>query len=132
MTDALKILYVDDEPDIRVIVEMSLGLDPQMDVRLVGSGQEALALFDRGDWYPDLALLDMMMPGMSGADLLNALRARPDTRHIPAVFVTASARSSDMDRYIAMGAVGVISKPFDPMTLARTVRDYALKFGRKG
>ncbi|MGV3769535.1 MAG: response regulator [Sphingobium phenoxybenzoativorans] len=125
MTERLKILYVDDEPDIRIIVEMALGLDEAMDVKLAESGYEGLELLGRDGWIPDIALIDMMMPGMSGMDMLGAMRAREDVRAVPVVFVTASARQDDMNRYVDAGAIGVISKPFDPMSLARTVREYS-------
>lgn len=118
----MKILYVDDEADIRTIVGMALRLDPGLDVKMAGSGAAALQLLDHGDWTPDLALIDMMMPGMSGAELLAALRARAGLAALPALFVTASARRDDIRAYLDLGANGVITKPFDPMTLAQTVR----------
>lgn len=121
MGDKLQVIYVDDEPDIRTIVEMALGLDPGMDVRIAPSGRDALALLDTG-WTPDIALLDMMMPEMSGKDLLGHIRARPEFGELPIVFVTASARQDDVERYRREGADGVITKPFDPLELAGTVR----------
>lgn len=121
MADTLKVLYVDDEPDIRTIVEMSLGLDPDIKLRVAESGRTALDIVDNG-FQPDIALLDLMMPQMSGKDLLGHLRAKPGFAALPAVLVTASARQADVDRYIAEGADGVITKPFDPLSLARTVR----------
>jgi len=124
LSEMLKILYVDDEPDIRTIVEMALGLDQAMDVRLAESGPQALDILGAEGWVPDLALVDMMMPGMSGLDVLDTMRQRDDVAGVPVVFVTASARQDDMNRYIEAGAIGVISKPFDPMSLARTVREY--------
>lgn len=122
MRDSLKVLYVDDEADIRTIVELALGLDPGMEVRIAGSGAEALGMIGEGMWLPDLALIDMMMPGMTGIDVLGALRARRDTADIPVIFVTASARSMEVEHYTDAGAIGVISKPFDPITLATLVR----------
>jgi two-component system, OmpR family, response regulator len=122
MSDSLKVIYVDDEPDIRTIVEMSLSLDSSLDVRIADSGREALALI-AGEWRPDIALLDMMMPEMSGKQLLDRLRAQPEFATLPIVFVTASARQSDIEHYLNQGADGVIIKPFDPLSLARTVRD---------
>jgi two-component system OmpR family response regulator len=118
----MRILYVDDEADIRTIVGMALRLDPGVDVRMAESGAAALDLIDAGDWTPELALIDMMMPGMSGAELLVALRARAGLARLPALFVTASARRDDVRAFIDLGADGVITKPFDPMTLAQTVR----------
>jgi CheY-like chemotaxis protein len=118
----MNILYVDDEPDIRTIVGMALRLDPGIDVKTAESGAAALRLLDAGGWVPDIALIDMMMPGMSGADLLAALRARAGLEALPALFVTASARKDDIRAFLDLGANGVITKPFDPMTLAWTVR----------
>lgn len=121
MGDRLQVIYVDDEPDIRTIVEMALGLDPDIDLRIAESGRQALAMLDTG-WVPDIALLDLMMPEMSGKDLLGHIRARPEFAQLPVVFVTASARQDDVDRYRREGADGVIIKPFDPLALAQTVR----------
>lgn len=118
----MNILYVDDEADIRIIVGMALRLDPGFDVRTAESGADALRVLDAGGWRPDLALIDMMMPGMSGADLLGALRRRTGLEALPAFFVTASARRDDIRAYLDLGANGVITKPFDPMSLAQTVR----------
>lgn len=123
MGDRLKVIYVDDEPDIRTIVEMSLGLDPDLDLRVAETGRMALGIVE-GDFTPDIALLDLMMPEMSGKDLLAHLRAKPEFARLPIVFVTASARQADVDRYIDEGADGVITKPFDPLTLAATVRQH--------
>lgn len=121
MGDNLKVIYVDDEPDIRTIVEMALGLDPGLELRIAESGREALGLV-AGDWRPDIALLDLMMPEMSGQEVLAALRAMPEYAGLPIVFITASARQTDVERYLKEGADGVIVKPFDPLALATTVR----------
>lgn len=123
MSDSLRVIYVDDEPDIRTIVEMALALDPGLDVKIAGSGPEALEIVT-GGWRPSIVLLDLMMPEMSGSDVLARLRAMPDHADLPVVFVTASARQADVDRYLQEGADGVIVKPFDPLALARTVRDH--------
>ena len=121
MKDALSILYIDDEPDIRLIVEMSLKLRPDIEVRAVASGEEAMAMLQGGGWRPDLVMVDVMMPGMTGPDLLVALRNHPDTAALPVIFVTARARQQDITQYIALGAKGVITKPFDPIRLADQV-----------
>jgi len=121
MKDALSILYIDDEPDIRLIVEMSLKLRPDIEVRAVASGEEAMAMLQGGGWRPDLVMVDVMMPGMTGPDLLVALRNQPDTAALPVIFVTARARQQDITQYVALGAKGVITKPFDPIRLADQV-----------
>jgi two-component system, OmpR family, response regulator len=123
MTDRLRVIYVDDEPDIRTIVEMALSLDPDLEVRIAESGRQALEIFAAG-FAPDIALLDMMMPEMSGRDLLARMRAMPRFAALPILYVTASARQDDIDRYVSEGADGVITKPFDPLTLARITRDH--------
>lgn len=118
----LRILYVDDEPDIREIVELALGLHPAFFTRSCASGREALALL--ATWTPDLILLDVMMPVMDGPATLERLRDNPLTAKIPVVFITARAQSREADALRSLGAAGVIAKPFDPMTLATSILAY--------
>jgi two-component system OmpR family response regulator len=118
----IRILHVDDEPDIREVVELSLGLDPVFTVRSCGSGEEALAA--AAEWQPDIILLDVMMPVMDGPATLVRLRQNARTASIPVIFMTARAQAREVDRFRSLGAVGVIPKPFDPMTLAASVRSY--------
>ena len=116
----LRILHVDDEPDIREVVELSLGLDPAFTVKSCASGGDALATISQ--WRPDLILCDVMMPVMDGPATLARLRETPETARIPVVFMTARAQAREMEHFKSLGAVGVIAKPFDPMTLATFVR----------
>jgi CheY-like chemotaxis protein len=118
--NALRILHVDDEPDIREVVDMALSLDPELTVQSCASGGDALMA--AADWLPDLILLDVMMPGMDGPSTLSQLRDSPQTAGIPVVFMTARAQPRELQHFISLGAEGVISKPFDPMTLAISVR----------
>lgn len=115
-----RILYVDDEPDLREIAVMALELDPGFTVRACASGTEALAVAP--DWRPDLILLDVMMPGLSGPDTRRKLLDQPETAPIPVVFITAATRGNEVEGLMQLGARSVIAKPFDPMTLAATVR----------
>jgi CheY-like chemotaxis protein len=119
---ALRVLHVDDEPDIREVVEMSLGLDPDFTIRSCASGADALSATDA--WPPDLILLDVMMPVMDGPTTLRHLRERPRTTHTPVVFMTARAQTREIEMFVSLGAVGVIPKPFDPMTLAQSVKSF--------
>lgn len=115
-----RILYVDDEPDLREIAVMSLELDPGFEVRECGSGEAALGI--AREWRPSLILLDMMMPGMDGPATRRALQSQPRTADIPVAFVTARTQARDVEELMALGALGVIAKPFDPMALAGQVR----------
>jgi CheY-like chemotaxis protein len=116
------ILHVDDEPDIREVVELSLGLDRDFSVRSCPSGKDGLV--EAAEFPPDLILLDVMMPGMDGPTTLAHLRENSTTAGIPVVFMTARAQSREIETFLSLGAVGVIPKPFDPMMLAGLVRQY--------
>jgi CheY-like chemotaxis protein len=116
------VLHVDDEADIREVVEISLGLDPDFVTHSCSSGEDAVA--EAATWLPDIILLDVMMPGMDGPATLKALQKNPETLSIPVVFMTARAQSREVDQLRFLGASGVIAKPFDPMRLAASVRAY--------
>jgi two-component system, OmpR family, response regulator len=117
----LKVLYVDDEPDIREVGAMALELDGSMEVTTASSGPEALTLLEGGG-RPDVILLDVMMPGMDGPAALNELKKRPELAQIPVIFITARAQAHELARFVSLGAIGVITKPFDPMTLSIELR----------
>lgn len=119
---AIHILSVDDDPYIREVAEISLGLDPDFEVRSCATGMEALAI--AATWTPFVILLDAVMPGMDGPTTLRHLRENPATADVPVLFMTARTRSADVAHFISLGARGVISKPFDPMTLALQVRQH--------
>jgi len=125
MSPDLRVLYVDDDDDIRLIASMALRIDPGIEVRAVSSGQDALALLDQGKWRPDVILLDVMMPGMDGFGLQRALRERNDVKAVTTIFMTARASRAGLEEYTASGADGVILKPFDPVQLAAEVRRIA-------
>ncbi len=121
MSRKTRILYIDDEPDIRMIVEMALKMRPEIEVRTAESGEAGLAMLRWSDWAADLIMVDVMMPGLTGPDVLAALRADPRFGRVPVIFVTARARPQDIRDYIEQGAKGVITKPFDPISLAGQV-----------
>jgi CheY-like chemotaxis protein len=114
------VLYVDDEPDIRTIVQIALGLSKELTVHTGESGAQALELARA--LGPDVVLLDVMMPGLDGPGTLSRLRADPATASIPVIFVTAKAMPREVALFCKMGAVGVIAKPFDPMQLFNQLR----------
>ena len=119
----LKILHVDDEPDIREVAALALSIDPEMEIRSAASGLEALEVLGGDGWTPDVILLDVMMPELDGLGTLQRLRALPAHRQTPVIFMTARAQAQEQQRFIDLGAVAVIIKPFDPMILAGQVRD---------
>jgi CheY-like chemotaxis protein len=116
----MRILIIDDEADIRRIAHLALGRVGAMDVTEAQSGLEGLRKAE--DTHPDAILLDVMMPGLDGPSTLAALRSNPATAHIPVIFLTAKAMVSELTRLRGLGAAGVLTKPFDPMTLAVQVR----------
>jgi two-component system, OmpR family, response regulator len=115
-----KIMMVDDEPHIRRIGELSLRGVGKWQVVLAGSGREAIELAEKEQ--PDVILLDVMMPGMDGPATLAELRNTQQTAMIPVIFLTAKAQRHEVERYRLLGAAGVLTKPFDPMTLPDDVR----------
>ncbi len=113
------VLYVDDEPDIREIVELALGLVEGLNVEVCESGERALQRLP--DITPDLVLLDVMMPGTDGPMTLQRMRADPRFANIPVVFVTAKAMPAEVARFRELGAVAVIAKPFDPLQFGQQI-----------
>ncbi len=116
-----RILYVEDEPDIRAIAKLALEEVGGFAVDLCGTGEEAVA---RAEVFaPDLILLDVMMPGMDGHATLRALRAREALAATPVIFMTAKVQPAEVAHFRSLGVLDVIAKPFDPMRLSDTIRD---------
>lgn len=129
--DRLSVFYVDDDDDIRHIVTLALSFDASVDLRAFGRSDEALAAAQLNDWKPDIAMLDVMMPGMNGPTLMKALQPLPNFAAVPFVFLTARARLGDIEDYKAAGAADVIIKPFDPLMLAQRLREIS-RAGKAG
>jgi len=116
----VKVLIIDDEDDVRTISHLSLGRVGGMEVVVASNGRDGLEMARRE--MPDLILLDVMMPEIDGPATLAALRAEATTHLIPVIFLTAKAMTSEIERLKALGGLGVITKPFNPMKLAEQVR----------
>jgi len=117
-TPAERVLVVDDEQDIVALVTYHL-LKSGYRVSTARSGTEALAAA-RAD-RPALIVLDLMLPGMSGYEVLEQLRARDDTRHIAVLMLTARRDEPDRIRGLALGADDYLTKPFSPQELVLRV-----------
>ncbi len=115
-----KILHVEDEQDIQEIVRLALESIGGFTLETCTSGQEAIV--KAPEFGPDLFLLDVMMPGMDGPETLLALRENPLFATTPAIFMTAKVMDGEVRRFKEIGALDVISKPFDPMSLANQIR----------
>jgi two-component system OmpR family response regulator len=112
------ILCVDDEDDILEVVQLCLELDGGFTIDTCRSGAEALVFL--GSHRPDLILLDVMMPRMDGPATFAAIRAAG--HDIPVIFMTARVRGAEVSQYLEMGAIGVVPKPFDPVTLSGEIK----------
>jgi CheY-like chemotaxis protein len=115
-----RILLVEDDADIQTVGKIALEAVGGFHVRVCGSGKEALEHLKTEQ--PDLILMDVMMPEMDGPTTLLALREQPSTATTPVMFMTAKVQPNEVARYREMGAMAVIAKPFDPMTLSDTIR----------
>lgn len=114
-----RVMYVEDDPDIRAIAEIALQDVGGFTAALCESGTEALAVAP--GFAPELVLLDVMMPRMDGRSTLRALRQLPGMAEVPVIFMTARLQRSEIREYRDLGAIGVIPKPFDPMTLSEQI-----------
>lgn len=115
-----RVLYIEDEPDIRLVAEIALRQVGGLNVVTCAGGEEGLGLIS--DFMPQLVILDVMMPGMDGPQILLKLRDMAEFKKTPVVFITAKVQPDEVEQFKRLGAADVISKPFNPMTLANDVR----------
>lgn len=116
-----RILCVEDEADIRLVLQMTLESVGKFQALLCASGQEALEQAEA--FQPQLVILDSMMPGMDGAQTLLALRQKTTLRETPILFLTAKSQRDEIEALKQLGAAAVLTKPFDPMRLSAQVRE---------
>jgi len=112
----VNILYAEDEDDIRAIAQIALEDIGGFTVKYCTDGRHVLEVVR--NFTPDLLLLDVMMPEMDGPTTLRELRTLPEFFAIPTIFMTAKIQTNEIAEYQALGAIAVIAKPFNPMTLA--------------
>lgn len=118
----LRVLYVEDEPDIRAIAKAAMESIGGFEVKDCGSGPEALAV--AAEFNPEIIVVDVMMPGMTGPETMASLREIAGLASKPFVFMTAKVQQDEVAQYLELGAVGVIPKPFDVMTVSSDIRAY--------
>jgi len=112
------IMLVDDQLDLRTLVRMTLE-DPSIRIVEAANGDDAIDMARKIS--PDLMLLDWMMPGLTGLEVVETLRADPETSDIPIVMLTSRNRKGDIDRAAAAGVHAHLTKPFSPLELLQTV-----------
>jgi len=122
-----RILYLEDEPDIQTVAQMALEMVGGYSVMVCSSGKEALA--NAVDFKPDLFLLDVMVPELTGPQTLEQLRLQKQFKSTPAIFMTAKVQTHEVGEYEADFVLGVIPKPFDPMALSAEIS--SLWYGSK-
>ena len=122
--------YVEDDEDIRAIAELALRDIGGLQVGLFENGYTAVE--GMAQLAPQMIILDVMMPGLNGLQTLEKLREIPSLESTPVIFMTAKAQPDEISQYKAAGAVDVVIKPFDPMTLADTIRAIWARSKRSG
>ncbi len=115
-----KILFIDDEPHMQYIVKTCLETFAGWEVLLAKSGLEGIIKAETEK--PDAILLDGMMPEMNGITCLQKLQLNPKTQSLPVIFLTVKSSLTEPHRFLALGAVGAIAKPFDPLTLVAKMK----------
>jgi CheY-like chemotaxis protein len=116
-----KVLLAEDEEDIRKVAQISLQFRGGWEVALAADGEDCLAQAARD--RPDLILLDCMMPKLDGYETCRRLKQDPALREIPVIFLTAKSQESEVRKGLALGAIGYLIKPFNPMSLAAEIRE---------
>jgi two-component system, OmpR family, response regulator len=121
MKDINKILYIEDELDIQAITKIALCDIGGFTLEICSSGKEAIQKIS--SFNPDLILIDVMMPEMDGPETLIELKKIKGMESIPVIFMTAKVQKQEITYYKSLGAINVISKPFDPMNLAQQIKN---------
>lgn len=120
-----RLLFVDDDPSIRTVAGISLEGLTDWKIAMADSGTAALEMV--AEVTPDVILLDMMMPAMDGIETFRRMQEIEGLKQIPVIFITAKVQPMEIDRYLRLGIAGVITKPFDPMTLWKQIDEIYFK-----
>jgi two-component system, OmpR family, response regulator len=117
----MRLLYVDDEEDIRDVVDFALEDETDIEIAFASDGAHGIAL--NASFKPDLILLDVMMPGLDGPATFKCIREGAINAMVPIAFITAKVQREEVAHLRSLGAVEVIKKPFDPLTLPQLIRE---------
>lgn len=117
----MKILIIDDEEDFRTITASCLGLLGGAEVVEANCGSMGIRRAEQEQ--PDVILLDLMMPEMNGIDTLKNMRKNPSIQDIPVIFLTTKGMFEEFAELRELGALAVLTKPFDPMTIGDQIRE---------
>ncbi len=137
MSATRTVLVVEDNPDHALLVRMaSKRVDPDVDVRVVGKGEEAVAYLSGVSPYedrathpvPDLVILDLLLPGLGGFEILEWANGRGELADVPLVVLSSSMNPDDRERSLSLGARSFHSKPPDVAELGETVGDILRRF----
>jgi CheY-like chemotaxis protein len=124
----MKVLVAEDDPDIQVILKMVLTRLGKCDVTITFQGDQVIPL--ARTHRPDFILLDVMLPEMSGFEICKVLKSDPETEPIPIIFLTARSMPAEVQQALALGALGYLAKPFDPMTLVGQINTILAPTGK--
>lgn len=113
------ILLIDDEETIQEVVQVGIEIEAGWQVAIASSGMEGIKLAQAKQ--PDVILLDVMMPDMDGISTLSQLKANQKTQSIPVILLTAKTQTADKNQFQNLGIIGIITKPFNSMTLASRI-----------
>src|ERR1700681_3506501 len=123
----MKVLVAEDDPDIQVILKMVLTRLGKCDVQITFQGDLVVPMAKTH--HPGLILLDVMLPEMSGFEICKILKSDPETKSIPIIFLTARSMPAEIQQALALGAIGYLAKPFDPMTLVAQINEIVSPLG---
>lgn len=121
MRELTKILYAEDEIDVQTVVELTIQSMSDYEIKVCDNGKRLLECVN--EYNPDLILLDVMMPEMDGPTTFKHLQSTEATKNIPVIFMTAKAQVHEVETFKEIGALGVITKPFDPMSLCDEIKE---------
>ncbi|MBH8572538.1 response regulator [Nostocaceae cyanobacterium CENA369] len=114
-----RVLIIDDEETIQTVVQFGIRMAVGWDVFTASSGPKGIQTAQTEQ--PDVILLDVMMPDMDGIATFKALQSHPETEHIPVIFLTAKAQTSEKRQFNDLGVSGVITKPFNSLDLPEQI-----------